>query len=395
MKLCIQWSRMNPQDWEEMDSSEWASTPSKPAPVGREVLDDSPGWIQDLCVQGVQFGGADHYAVEDLNDGSGGIRVTEWNDDPNDHPFKWGVVWNIFPLAPDPKFGGAINTRQFRVVYTEDMDRFSAPVQHTVVRPWSEFVPPAEAITRHGIWISAENSKAHEKKQHFEEWRDWGQHLDPSELDNNGQVKIQRKQGKYSKPKGTKTFFLYDSAQANGIHTADNEFDANETDIASSTNQGSSIATSSAENTHVWVTVAGKPGDSDWPSGDYRCQIDVQAAMDVAGGYGFRTLNSVAGHFARVNSGITSDLQTFEMVESAFSGTGLKLATTGTIDPTSGATGDLAEWLLVADNTSGSMTGSLTVRCDDSDSFMDGPWVAGGGADVRQHIISAYKAVTQ
>ena len=380
MKCCLQWTQQNPTDWIELDSSAWESLAKRPVPDVGELggVDDTPGWVFDLNIQGYQFAGADHYAVEDV--GGGGVRVTVWNDDAGDIlPDEFfAEVWTLMPLAADANLGGAINTVQSRVVYaapTAFAKWTKYPIENTTVKPWSEFVAPDAAVTRHGIWATDVLAGTHEKAVTEQGWRDFGQHLDPSELDENGRVKSQRLQKRYKIPPGTLTFFLYDNVLANGIHTADHEFDADETDIAVQSGQTATIAAGATEQAHVWVTVANKPNSADWPNGVYRVQIDVQTAMN-AQGYGFLTINSVAGHMARVNSGISSDLQSWEQDEIAFTGTGIKLGT-NTIDPGSGGVTDRYEALLVFENSSGTMEGTLTVRCDDSDSFMDGPWVSG------------------
>lgn len=157
MKVLLQWTQADPADYVVVDSSAWAALSRKPLPVGGEILDNAPGWIFDVCVQGISFGGADHYCVEDLADGSGGVRVTRWWDDPDDGPpgLFWAEVWTLLPLAHDRRLGGAINTRQRCVIYAaaDQMARFDQNVEKTDFRPWEKFVPPVDPI--HGIWRPA------------------------------------------------------------------------------------------------------------------------------------------------------------------------------------------------------------------------------------------------
>ena len=143
-----------------------------------------------------------------------------------------------------------------------------------------------------------------------------------------------------------------------------------ETDVASSTDLAAAVSSSSLILTHVWTTLGGVPGVTDWPNGEYRCQIDVKTVMNITG-YGFRVISIGQGHFGRMDS-VLGHSQTWTQDEAAFTGTGLKLAT-NTIDPSSGVSTDRFEMLLLAQNLE-SMDGTLTIRVDDSDSFANGPW---------------------
>lgn len=81
MKTIVQWAARNPQDWIEIDSSLWATLPSRAEPTPGQLggSNNQLGWINGLMVQGVVFNGADHYAVEDVVIGlDAGVRVTSW-----------------------------------------------------------------------------------------------------------------------------------------------------------------------------------------------------------------------------------------------------------------------------------------------------------------------------
>ena len=86
MRVLIQWALQGAKDWQEVDAADWPSLPFRPEPTSGELggADDTPGWISALNVQGVTFRTWDHYAVEALP--SGGVKVTTWNDDPEDWP---------------------------------------------------------------------------------------------------------------------------------------------------------------------------------------------------------------------------------------------------------------------------------------------------------------------
>ncbi len=70
MRVYVQWTLASPIDWVELDVRNsgpsrraWENLPSKPTPVGGEAIDNVPGWLFDLSVQGVQFGGAVSHAA--------------------------------------------------------------------------------------------------------------------------------------------------------------------------------------------------------------------------------------------------------------------------------------------------------------------------------------------
>lgn len=189
MKVFVQWATRQARDYQLSDSSAWATLPSKAAqdratPIPTNQLDNAPGWIADLGVQGVSFGGNDHYAVEDVTDGSGGILVTTWNDSAVFAPLgsRYAAVWTILPLAPDARFGGALNTRQSRVIYPERPAAWNRwvnlmPIESTELREWSEFettvLPRVLPIARHGIWVTDTQWAAYEGARTTHGWREW------------------------------------------------------------------------------------------------------------------------------------------------------------------------------------------------------------------------------
>lgn len=116
MKLLVQWATAHARDWTEIDSADWAGLPKKSVPVGGELIDDVPGWLFDVCVQGMCSGTGDHVAVEHLGDS---VRLTVWKDDVEDYtPDElFARVLTFHPLKPDAKLGGAINTDIESVIY--------------------------------------------------------------------------------------------------------------------------------------------------------------------------------------------------------------------------------------------------------------------------------------
>lgn len=170
MKILVQWTRRNPRDWIEVDSSAWASLPKRSEPQTGEMggQNNVEGWLFDVNVQGVLFGGNDHVAVEDI---PGGCRVYSWSDDPDDDPEgEWfGSVWEFLDPAPDPVHGGKVNTRQRVVRYANNPEKYPG----VAILPFSEFPKPAESITRHGVWLRQQDVDLHMARRSLHGWKEW------------------------------------------------------------------------------------------------------------------------------------------------------------------------------------------------------------------------------
>lgn len=186
MIVLIQWTTNPPQDWQSIDlgpsgraARAWRDLPNKPEPVGGEVIDATPGWIFDVCIDGLLLGGYDHYAAEPLS--NGGVRFFMWNDDPDDWtPDQYHAdVWDIHPHRNDPKVGGKLNTNQVLTRYhgSNPPTGWLDPVQTTggpvTYRPWSQFVPPPAANQRHGIWTPEPLNSQHYEVRRRPSWREW------------------------------------------------------------------------------------------------------------------------------------------------------------------------------------------------------------------------------
>ena len=180
MRCYLQWTLRDPTDWIALDIDTsgarrrvWERLPTRTEPTRDELggLDNTEGWPFDLDIQGVTFGGQDHYALRPL---AAGLEVTTWNDDPDDWPpgTRQAQVWTFLEPAPDPDFGGAVNTRQTRIVYAEQPELYVAD-KRTTIRPWSEFVLPASALTRHGVWVTQEKLAEHHAVRTRHNWREW------------------------------------------------------------------------------------------------------------------------------------------------------------------------------------------------------------------------------
>ncbi|MCK4828719.1 hypothetical protein KA005_73995, partial [bacterium] len=296
MKILIQWALKNPKDWVEIDSSEWINLPKKSIKkAGQKAgqkIDNKKGWIFDLNIQGLHFSPHEHYAVEDLNNDE--IRVTAWSNHLG--KYNYAKVVTILPLAPDKNLGGAINTRQTVIFYAAPEKFKELKALNFVdaeVRPWEEFVPPSQKVTRHGIWVTDDDEvnpkiKKHIKAQTRHGWHEWTEGLARNEI-RNGCVKCQRDLGRYKRADGTITFIQRGTDGGGG---AGDDADSNCTPAVgynykltlNSTTQHNVIR-DVPKNTDNEITFAftTEPGpveggvyDADWPSGNYRAQIDCE-----------------------------------------------------------------------------------------------------------------------
>ena len=378
MKVLLQWARLNPQDWIPIDLdvllAAWETLPSRAEP-GPGVLggtNNALGWINNLMVQGVRFNGADHYAVERVTVGlEAGIRVTVWNDDPDDWPVgqRHARVWTFLPLASDSNLGGAINTRQTQVLYAEGERFLRIPPQNTTVLPWTDFIPPAVAITRHGVLLTDAKYAEHITAQTEWGWRHWVDHLPDSEVvtlpDGRRELKDQRPQGRYSPSEHTLTWFQRDTDLAQGWIIAVHEDSLLGTAGGGETESASVGVTQ--ENVWIFATPVDEPKSSDWPNGVYRAQADCTA---VSAGivYGIHT-------FARLQADLSLSVSTFAPLNgdgdlNDFSGTGLKLSTK-TENPVAGNANERYGLRYLAEGTAHGQ--SITFRFS-ADAWADGPW---------------------
>lgn len=356
MKVLIQWTLSTPGDWQEIDSSQWKSQPKKPLPTGGEAVDGATGWVTALNIQGIIFEGYDHYAVEDVPDG---VQVTVWNDDPLDQPPKefTAMVWAILTPAPDPEVGMNMNTRQSHVIYAgpkaHQRVRDLGRVQGRTLDTWSNFMPPPDGNTRHGIWLVDSLFVDHVRSRSEHGWREWG--TDES----------------YVKPPSNHTiaYFLLTVAGQTSHVPVNADQSARSIAIVAAT-QSATVTAATSNAVFSWMTVSGEPNSADWPNGTFRCELDVSAAgADLT--YGFLTAGTTAGHFARATP--TADLGTFTQAEAAFSGTGLKLATQ-TNDQPAGSANDRWECFLACNNAALHTNETLTLNLNSGTAFTDGPW---------------------
>lgn len=399
MKVLYQDARRNPTGWQQIDASEWAALPKRPVP-GRGVLggqDNTPGHLCCANVQGITTEGADHVAIEPLVIGlDEGVRLTTWNDDPDDWPVgeRRAIVWTILPLAPDPKLGMAINTRQSCIWFAEGerYDRLVAsPPQNTTVRPWSEFVPPPESTTRHGIWL--EDAKWDEHRtaapQHEWGWQHWCDHLPDSETEVETErthdrqriplaaprrvLKEQRAQGRYHQAEHTITYYQRDTDRAVG-HNAYTHEDALEATTATSGTEAVTLNSDTNVLCFSFASPVNTPNSADWPDGIYHAQLNCAAA---SAGVTYGMIGASSTGFLRVTGDLTTVSEYQPADETNASGTGLKLFS-NTVDFAAG---------LATDRYNPSVRGhgdshadAFTLTLNTTDSYADGPWVTTSAA---------------
>jgi len=182
MKILVQWAKSVPEDWEEVDSDDWHKLAKKDK---GSPLDDQSGLIASINVQGVIFTDFDYCHVESIADR--GCRVSFWNDDDP----RGITCWEFLPLAPDPQVGNQHNTRQSRVVYSDDVTTrdLYQNIEKTILRSKEEFESPPAHRIRHGHkLLDAELRKNHDEITTKRGWREWIEGV-PAEKIHGGKVR--------------------------------------------------------------------------------------------------------------------------------------------------------------------------------------------------------------
>lgn len=203
MKIFVQWATDDPMAaLQELDSSEWDALPKRPAPVGGELIDDQPGWVRSLNIQGITPH-KDHYCVEDMPNGS--VKMTHWNDDPDDWTPEEFIAEETIIRPLKMQFNEVhgkeiLNTDHHVIIYADPSrwDKFNHLVSDSIeLKTWAEFVIPGQNKTmaqlndqqkaaiyknnnkvRHGVWLPDSLNNAHEivmKKSSKVKrgWREW------------------------------------------------------------------------------------------------------------------------------------------------------------------------------------------------------------------------------
>jgi hypothetical protein len=121
-------------------------------------------------------------------------------------------------------------------------------------------------------------------------------------------------------------YYWTNTASATGIHVATNEVLASRTTTGSATLTSGNLAASADELAFCATSASGEPNVATWVSGTYSCVLNVSA---IGSGLtlGLATAGGSVGHFGRVNTGLTADVDTNVQAEALFSGTGVHTAT--------------------------------------------------------------------
>ena len=376
MKVLIQWSRLNPIGWEEINSIDWPTLKAKDEPIGGEIIDDDPGWLFDLNIQGNRFYGADHYHVEEFQ---GFVRVTAWGDDPKDYPPNefWAVVYDIYPLSTDGTKNGAINTKIRITRYCSnqiELDRQSETADGSLVinHPWIDFVPPSVNVI-HGIWLPKDLLQTHLDVRSVKSWwgKEWTDHLSNTEVDVDGNLLVQRDLGRFLPNTKTLTWYWTSTDLASSVHVATAEKAA--TTAVGSGNLTISIPSSQNAFGLILTTPSGEPNVGTWPTGDYRVQCDISSIginilIDFTG-------STAPCHAGRVNSALSSEVGTVGTWSPStnITATGISLRTANWT-PTGSTASDRFEITLGIDSGNMMDPENIVFTCD-ADSFIDGPWV--------------------
>jgi hypothetical protein len=240
-------------------------------------------------------------------------------------------------------------------------------------KDWIDF-DPRRRFPRNGLWLTDAEFSDYQAQQEIRGWREWTDGLDPSLIGPDGKLVDQRALGRYERPKGTRTYY-HNSTDLVGVHglgTRDNELGLSPAGQVLETN----AVSTGGELCFAASTPSNEPNSAAWPtSGVYRYQIDATVAgADLT--FGLLTQGSGAGHFARVASDLSLDLQTIVQDQAAFSLAGLHIASITNPSWTAGSAGDRFEVLVASVRTTGHGNQDLSLQLGEADDFADGPWAA-------------------
>ena len=121
-------------------------------------------------------------------------------------------------------------------------------------------------------------------------------------------------------------------------------------------------------------------GFEDWGTGSYRYQIDCTVNGDTTNfSYGLLDVGTAVGHFARVNTGASAHIgAVVQQTEGAFTGTGLKLATTGATEDFNDGGGrastDRFACIVAVFRSTNHGNQTITLELNETDDFIDGPF---------------------
>lgn len=170
-----------------------------------------------------------------------------------------------------------------------------------------------------------------------------------------------------------KTFFHTATDETIGAYTATAEKATSLTAPVGSTDISIGGIGTAGELGITFITPTNEPNEAGaWPA-DVQIDIDVPA-MDSTTSFGFLTLGSGSGGFARVDSAGDAEVAIVTQNESAFTTPGLKTATFSALGANLAT--DRAVAVLAVQKTFGHGQDSLTVRAD-GDGLITGGWAGG------------------
>jgi len=343
------------------DDADWTLLDLPNNPTAWTSLSPS-ATVKSINVQGVILEGYGRYTIEAAD--FGGIMVNAWTEAG---VVVSGETWTFYPLSPDLDLGGAVNTDQVRVVYPTG---FPVPLTPSL----KGSLPTAAQLASRSLWG----------------WRNFCQHLDPSEfiiVDGKPELLEQRAQGRYKPLGGTRTYYqsLTDRAHGSFVFSHEKALDL-APDVSGEIFVN--VAASSALESFAFLTANGggsalnnEPGyAAPWTDAPIttRAQLDCTAAgANIS--YGLRgitiLLDTANGQFRRVTSGTNANVQGAAQAEAAFTGTGLKLATDAGFAVGAGHAADDLYAIHVATGNSNVLNAQqIIIRVGTSDSFADGSW---------------------
>jgi hypothetical protein len=416
MRLLIQWASDAPADWEAIESGAFRDLPKRSRGGN---LGTAPGLLYKLQAREDIWSGYDSIAVEHTTysagsdplydaagvlDGETLTRIRGRQDDVRDWPIgsRWERVADYFPMRARAELGGAIAPITRHTICAEPdiypalAAAYAGNARTTVVEV-SELGPAAaDEDTRDGTWVGARGvvdtpeAVAHGAATSVRSWREWADHL-PADETEGGRLKSQRARGRYVPLKHTRTYYHSDTALASNVHSGGATPDFEHALLTTTGTPATAATTVSASGTEIAVATSpvNEPGSASWSGTGFtvRHQLDIPSAgVDLT--YGLLTQGGAAGHFARVAAGVppSTELESHEQQEAAFSGGGLHLATfVG--DWAAGAATDRFELLIAGVRVVGHGSQSFAFQLNELDDFADGDWP--GAAQSAQGVAAS------
>lgn len=423
MRLLIQWASDAPSDWEAIESGAFRDLPKR---TRGGNLGTAPGLLYKLQAREDIWSGYDSLAVEHTTyvggsdplydaagvaDGEALTRVRGRQDDVRDWPIgsRWERVADYFPMRARAELGGAIAPITRHTIYAEPdiyptlSAAYAGNARTVVVEVATLGAAGADVDTRLGTWVGGRGvidnpqAMAHAAATSARSWREWADHLPADEVEG-GRLKVQRARGRYIPLRHTRTYYHSDTTLASNVHSGGSSPDF-EHALLTTTSAAATVNTTvgtQGQEIAVVTSPVGEPGSASWSDGGgtftIRHQLDVPSAgVDLT--YGVLDQGSASGHFARIAAGVppTTELESNQQAQAAFSGGGLHLATfVG--DWTAGAATDRFEILIAGVRTLGHGSQAFALQLNELDDFADGDWPAGAVAAPAETATATWNA---